>query len=179
MGVWEHVQDYCLQVRTQMKRDGTLGFCCGPLGELHTLWPLSFYPPSVSYSVLFWADVSLILLISSWFSTFLLFSLAWTPILPPSFHTSGSSPPPSTPASSHKIKHRRSQESNPYWLLPCPETWKYKVITNRGCREDLHKPTHFAPSRVWSWPAEGRSWSLLKVPRVCKDCFWPRINNQL
>lgn len=186
-GVWEHVQDYCvhcyLQVRTQMQRGGTLGSCCGSLRELHTLWPHPLNPPSASYSVLFWALMfPLILLISSWSSTFLLFSLVWTSILPPSFHTSDSSPPPSIPASSHKAKHMRSQESNSYWLFPYPETQKYKIITNRGGREDLPQHTHlgsFSPSRAWSWPGEGRSWTLLKVPRACKDCVWPKINNQL
>lgn len=142
--------------------------------------------PSIPFSVIFCPilgpDVSFILLNSSWSSTLLLFSLVWTSILPPSFHTSGNSPPPSTPASSHKMEHIRSQESKPCWLFPYPETQKYKVNTNRGCRDDLPQPTHLAslsPSRAWSWPGEGRSWSLLKVPRACKDSVWLKINNQL
>lgn len=64
----------------------------GYLRKLWALWYPSLYPLSASFSVLLWALILLISPRSCSAFSFLLFSFVWSPILPPSFHTSASCP---------------------------------------------------------------------------------------
>lgn len=106
-----------------------------PLGSPLASLPLTPFslicPPTLG------PDASLVLLISPSFSPrrSLLCPFSSFPLseAPSSLHLSTLLviPPRCTPASPHKMKHVRSQESDPYGQLPYPETQKYKVTTER------------------------------------------------
>ena len=112
-----------------------------PQGATNPFASLPLSPFSLVLCPISGPAASLLLLISPHSCSafpFLLSSLLWTPTLPPSCHTSDSSPlsilqPP--PERWNNEDHKRVVDT--YWQFLYPETLKYKVSKKRGFREIL------------------------------------------